>query len=129
MPQLAERGSGLLSTLFGVAVVLVAIGSACNVCLGLWTRSTVEAVAQDAARDLAATPNLDTSRVQFVLERARGRLGPTGSLTSMRVESTEPSVVLRVTHPGVSLIPRLLDRGASVGRIDERIVVRREVGP
>ncbi len=126
-----ERGSGLLSTLFGVAVVLVAVGSTCNVCIGLWTRSTVEAVAQDAARDLAAsqTEGIGPERVRQVLSRARERLGPTGKRTSMSVESTSPSVVLRVTHPGTSLIPRVLAGSASVGAIDERIVVRRELRP
>jgi len=114
--------------LFGVAVVLIAIGSACNVCIGLWTRSTVEAVAQDAARDLASTPAtaIDADRVHEVLGRARNRLGPTGDRTRLTLESTDPSVILHVAHPGVSLIPRLLDGHAAVGAVDERIVVGRE---
>ena len=48
----------------------------------------------------------------------------------MRVERSDDEVVLHVTHPGVSLVPRMIDHGLSVGAIDERIVVRHEgAGP
>ncbi|UDY35792.1 hypothetical protein [Dermatobacter hominis] len=127
---MSERGSGLLGTLFGVAAVIVAIGFCANVCLGLWTRSTVEAVAQDAARDLAATPagELDAARVETVLSRARARLGPTGAETDLRLERLDDRVAVRVRHPGVSLMPRLV-AGPSVGALDELVVVGREDQP
>lgn len=104
------------------------IGLASNVCLGLWTRSTVEAVAQDAARDIAATPGADPdmARVEEVLTRARRRLGPTGERTQLELETMGEDVTLRVRHPGVSLLPRLLTGKAAFGALDERIVVRRE---
>ena len=50
-----DRGSGLLSTVIGVACVAALLGLAVNLTLGLWVRSTVDAVAYDAARDLATT--------------------------------------------------------------------------
>lgn len=123
-----ERASTFLGTLMGVGAVVVCVAFAANVCLGLWTRSTVEAVAQDAARDLAATAGgtIDAARVHEVLARARSQLGPTGDRTRLDVERIDDDVTLRVRHPGVSLLPRLLHRGTAVGAIDERIVVRRE---
>ncbi len=108
--------------------MIVTIAFAANVCLGLWTRSTVEAVAQDAARDLAATPGgtIDAARVHDVLNRARTRLGATGARTGLEVESTSDELTLHVRHPGVSLLPRLIRHGTAIGSLDERIVVRRE---
>lgn len=115
-----------MSTLIGVSAVLVVIGSSVNVCLGLWTRSTVEAVAEDAARDLAATPGeIDDARIQDVLDRARRRLGPVAARSVLVVEDVDGAVRLHVRFPGVSLLPRML-RQVAVGTIDERVVVRRE---
>ena len=110
--------------------MIVTVGLCANVCLGLWTRSTVEAVAQDAARDLAATPagQLDPQRIETVLSRARSRLGPTGAETELRLERLDDRVAVRVRHPGVSLLPRLL-AGPSVGEFDELVVVGREDQP
>lgn len=107
--------------------MLVTVAFAANVCIGLWTRSTVEAVAQDAARDLAASPGavLDPGRVDEVLTRVRRRLGPTGERLRLDVERLDDQVTLRVRHPGVVLLPRLVAPRA-FGALDERIVVRRE---
>lgn len=123
-----ERGSGLLSTLFGVGAVIVMLGLSANVSIGLWTRSTVEAVAQDAARDLAASPDgtLDAQRVQQVFTRARSSLGPTGRRTELTLVRIDDRVVVRVRHPGVSLLPRMITGGPAIGSIDETITVRRE---
>ncbi|RTL08447.1 MAG: hypothetical protein EKK62_07600 [Acidimicrobiia bacterium] len=116
--------------MLGVSALVVALGLATNVCVGLWTRSTVEAVAQDAARDLAATPEggLDRARVDEVLDRARSRLGSAGARTDLRLEGLDGSVRLRVRHPGVSLVPRMLSGHGAFGSIDEVIVVGREDG-
>ena len=104
------------------------LGFSANVCIGLWTRSTVEAVAQDAARDLASTPRgeLDRRRVDTVLHRAMSALGPTGRRTQLSLEHLDDRVVIRVRHPGVSLMPRMLADGPTIGALDELIVVRRE---
>jgi len=105
--------------------VLVVLGLCANVCVGLWTRSTVEAVAQDAARDLAATPagRLDARRVQDVLGRARDRLGPAGQRTELHVERIDDRLALRVRHPGVSLLPRMIADVGGIGALDEVINV------
>lgn len=124
----SERGSGLLSTLFGVGAVIVMLGLSANVSIGLWTRSTVEAVAQDAARDLAATPEgaLDAGRVSQVLARARSSLGPTGRRTELTLVRLDDRVVLRVRHPGVHLLPRMISNLPTIGALDQTIAVRRE---
>lgn len=108
--------------------MIVALGLSANVCVGLWTRSTVEAVAQDAARDLGATPagELDSARVATVLDRARDRLGHIGERTVLRLERLDDSVGLRVRHPGVNLVPRMIAGHGAVGAIDQVIVVGRE---
>lgn len=110
--------------------MIVVLGVCANVCIALWTRSTVEAVAQDAARDLAATPagRLDAQRVDDVLSRARGRLGPTGARTELTVERTGDRISLRVRHPGVSLLPRMVAGVGGVGGLDEVISVGIEDG-
>ena len=107
------------------------VGLCANVCLGLWTRSTVEAVAQDAARDLAASPagTLDAGRIDVVLARARDRLGPTAADTELHVERLDDRVGLRVRHPGVALLPRMVGDAPAIGAIDELVVVGREDRP
>ena len=104
------------------------IGLCANVCIGLWTRSTVEAVAQDAARDIAATPvgELDAARIDDVLDRARARLGPTGARPALRLDRLDDRVAVRGRHPGVSLLPRLAADGPAVGAVDQLVVVGRE---
>lgn len=124
-----ERGAGLLGTLFGVAIVIVLVGLAANVALGLWTRSTVDAVAYDAARRVASTPTEGdaASRAREASAAARRLLGPHGSKVQLTFESLgPPSVVLRVRAPGVSLLPRMVRGGPVVGALDRRIIIRRE---
>lgn len=71
--------------------MIVMLGFSANVSIGLWTRSTVEAVAQDAARDLAASPDdsLDSQRVQEVLGRPERRAPSSPWCDSMTVSSSE----------------------------------------
>lgn len=125
----SERGSGLLSTVIGVACVAGVLGLSVNVALGLWTRSTVDAVAYDAARDLATTPaGVERSSVApTVIRRSLDALGPYGSRVHMDLEPGDAStVVLRVQAPGVSLLPAFVEGGPTVGDVDRRIVVRVE---
>ena len=126
-----ERGSGLLGAVFGVAIVVALVGLAANVAVGLWTRSTVDAVADDAARRVASTPaGADVhARATDAVAAARRLLGPYGSRVGLTFESLGPrSVVLRVRAPGVSLLPRMIRGGPVVGAVDRRVVVRRETG-
>lgn len=130
-PGRSERGTGLISTAFSVAIVVGLVGLCANVAIGLWVRSTVDAVTEDAAGRVAAAPpdrGLRTAAATAEAE-ARAVLGSEGDRVEMDwVELGPERVVLHVTHPGVSLAPRMLDRRLAVGRIDRTIVVRRE-GP
>lgn len=130
-PRRGEDGSGLVSTTFGIAAIVAMLGLAANVALGLWTRSTVDAVAYDAARRVASTPaDVDpVDAAERAVARARSSLGRHGAETSFVFEQLGPDqVVLHVRAPGVSLLPRLVDGGPTVGDIDRRVVVRRERG-
>lgn len=128
-PRHTERASGLLSTVIGVACVAGVLGLTVNVALGLWTRSTVDAVAYDAARDLATTPvSVDRSAAApEVIRRSLDTLGPYGSRVRMELEPGDgTTVVLRVRAPGVALLPAFLEGGPTVGDLDRRVVVRVE---
>lgn len=127
-----ERANGLLSTAFGIAMCVGGIGVATNAGLGLWTRSTVESVAYDTARRVAETPSGSDTVTQSrrAVTNARRTLGPVESMVGLHFESTGPDeVALRVTYPGVGLLPRFVGGGPIVGAIDRRIVVHRESWP
>lgn len=124
-----ERGSGLLGSVIGVACVAGVLGLSVNITLGLWTRSTVDAVAYDAARDIATAPSGSdrTAAAAVAVDRALGTLGTYGQQVSLDVEAADDDrVVLRVRAPGVALLPAFLDGGPTVGALDRRIVVRAE---
>ena len=128
----SERGTGVLSTTFGVGVVLLLLFSAAHVLLNLWVRSTVESVTTDAATRVAlsrAAPG-DLAAVQRrAVADARSDLGSYGERVQMDFE-TDPagrSVILHVRAPAMNLVPRLLGSDLGLGDIDRRIVVTREV--
>jgi hypothetical protein len=126
--QSEERASGLLSTVIGVAVVLGMLGLAVNVTLGLWLRSTVDAIAYDTARRVATTP-ADVDRqaaAATAIEDARRVLGAHARQVEMRFESLDDPVRLHVRSPGVDLLPAMVEGAPTVGAIDRRIVVHSE---
>jgi hypothetical protein len=122
-----ERASGLLSTVLGVAIVLGMLGLAVNVTLGLWLRSTVDAVAYDAARRVATAPaGVDRhDAAAEALADARRMLGAHAGRVELQFESLDP-IRLHVRSPGVDLLPAMVDGGPTVGTIDRRIVMRAE---
>jgi hypothetical protein len=123
----SERGAGLLGAALGVAMVAALIGLSANVALGLWTRSTVESVVDDAARRIAATPvDRREAAAPAALASARQLLGPHGRRLHLEVRSVAPDVVVEVRSPGVALLPRLVHRRVAVGALDRRIVVHGE---
>ncbi len=127
-----EQGSGLLGSAIALAIVVALLGFAANVTLGLWTRSTVDAVAYDAARRVAISDTqgpTDAAAIEAdAVTDARALLGGYGSRVQMEfVDSDDPErVVLHLRAPGVSLLPKLIRGGPVVGAIDREIVVRRE---
>ena len=128
-----ERGSGLLPTVFGLGVLLGLLGLCANVALGLWSRSTTESIAYDAARAVATAPgdaDPAATRAQ-ALQRACDALG--SRCGEVRMDFTAgsvppPEVVeLHVEAPGVRLLPRMLGaRGPVVAGLDRTIRIRRE---
>lgn len=103
------------------------VGFAANVAIGLWTRSTVEAVAHDVATRVASTPlEHRAEAADAAVESARRLLGAHGRRVELGVESVDPEVVLRVRSPGVSLLPRMIGPRVAVGAVDQRLVVHGE---
>lgn len=127
-----ERGSGLLPTVFGLAVLLGMLGLACNVALGLWSRTTTESIAYEAARSVAtAEPGVDQEAVrEQALERACDLLGNNCADVDLHFEPTaadQPMVALHVSAPGVAVLPRFIaDGGPVVGELNRTIRIRRE---
>lgn len=127
-----ERGTGLLPTAFGLAVLLAMLGLVSNVALGLWSRTTTESIAYEAARSVAtAEPGADREAVrEQALERACDQLG--GNCSDVRMSfgpevEGQPMVALHVEAPGVGLLPRLIaDGGPVVGGLNRTIRIRQE---
>ena len=113
-----------------------ALGLTVNVALGLWTRSTVDAIAYDAVRSVATDPTAAGEAAAppellaaetAAADRARSLIGPFGDQVELVFEHpTAEVVVLHVRAPGVALLPRFLGGGPVVGALDRRLVVRRE---
>lgn len=124
-----ESGSGVLSTSFGVGVFLALLFLAAHVLLNLWAISTVDAVAHDAALEVALAP---ASAERFAVEaqalsRARASLGRYGEQVSLSfVPADDGAVALRVRAPGLRLLPSLLADGLGVEGVDRTVVVQSE---
>jgi len=110
-------------------MMVAGIGLGANVAIGLWARSTVEAVAYDTARRIAETPRSADIGTQSAaaLRNARSGLGPLAAQVDLQVVSTGPEdVQVRVRYPGVRLVPRLVRTGPVVGAVERTLTVRRE---
>lgn len=107
---------------------MATLGLAVNVSLGLWFRSTIDAVAYDAARAVASEPDVRNRRLAATeaLRTADDLLGERSDRVRLDVESFEPTVRLRVRAEGVDLLPAMIGGGPTVGAIDRTIVVRAE---
>ena len=110
---------------------MVLLGVCTNIAVGLWTRSVVDAVAYDAARDVAtAPPGADPLLTRAdALERAEDALGDFGRRVRFEFESAPDAdhVVLHVVAPANSVLPAVVAGGSIVGPLDRRVVIRREV--
>jgi len=125
-----ERGSGTLSTVFGVGVFLILLMFCAHLLLNLWLMSSVDAVAHDAATDVASSgagdAELPSVQAQAI-ERARAHLGEYGDRVRMAFEpGAADQVVLHVVAPELTLLPRAVADLAGIGGLDRRIVVHRE---
>lgn len=125
-----DTGSGTLSTVFGVGVFLTLLMFCSHVLLNLWISSAVDAVAHDAATDVATSGASDEelNEVERVaVQRAHDALGGYGDRVTLTFESVDDDrVVLRVVAPEINLLPRTVADLTGVGGLDRRIVVERE---
>lgn len=122
-----ERGAGVLSTVFGVAIMLALLAVTTHVALGLWARTATESIAYDAAREVATASAGDRSVRADAIARAKARLGGRAGGVTLRFENGDPDfVVLHVTSEPTGLMPRLAGSTAIVGELDKTIRIRRE---
>lgn len=128
-----ERGSGVLSTTFGVGVFLLLLLFSAHVLLNLWLRSSIDSVAFDAATAVATSgvgPEQLPQVQQQALTRAHEALGGYSAEVTLEFETSQPDeVALRVAAPGINLLPPLVASAAGLSGFEHRIVMPREEAP
>lgn len=103
-------------------MVLALLLFSAHVLLNLWARSTVHAVAVDAALTVATsgarTPAERTRAERNAIDAARRQLGSYATTMSMEFDPSPPGgdVVLQVRGPGLSVVPGAATLG--IGPID-----------
>ena len=121
-----DEGAGLLSTAAGVVVFLVFLLFAVQLLFGLYSSSTVTAVANDAATRAASA---DSPPLAVIEAEARASLGQVGETATFEWDvddadgdGTSDTVVLAVTARPPRFIPPSI--GGSIGLDEVRRVVR-----
>ena len=121
-----ERGAGLLSTAAGVVVFLVFLLFAVQLLFGLYSSSTITAVANDAATRAASA---DAPPLTVIEAEARASLGEVGRSASFvwdvddsDGDGASDTVVLEVVARPPRFIPSSI--GGSIGLDEIRRVVR-----
>ena len=116
----ADAGTGALGTLSGLVVVLAFLLLATDTLLELHARSTVTAVAYDAARQVAVADGDARPAAERRARRALGTVGASarfawdadGDRITLRVEADRPGALLSA----VGLRPRRFVRTVTVRR-------------
>jgi hypothetical protein len=127
-----DHGSGLLSTSFGIAVLLALLALCAHVLLNLWVMGVVEDVAVEAAHRVATSgaSDEDLPAVQAAeVERARRLLGRWTDAVRFEFEAdpTGRTTRLRVHSEQVRLLPALGSTEPLGGGLDRTVVRRREL--
>lgn len=125
----AERGAGLVATIFGAFVFLVLLLFAVQILVGLYARSVVTAATYDAARAVAGGGEFgdaggQEANVAAAEATARARLGSISSRVDFlwqEVSSTRVVLEVRVVPP--QFVPLRL---APLAVIDRTVIVRSE---
>ena len=122
-----ERGSGLLSTSFGLVFFLVFLLFAVQLLVNLYATSVVTSVTYDAARRVAVLGHSPSQAEQeAAVDRARTQLGQYGQSAVFDFDTTDPTVVkLRVRVAN----PRFINQYVGLDEIDRTVVVRVEAPP
>lgn len=121
-----ESGAGVISSVAGVLVFLLAMLFAVQVLYGLYATSVVTAVTYDAAKAVAGSDGGDTARAE-AQRRAAGQLGRYGK--EVRFDwrrSDDEAVRLTVRARRPSFFPRELVGDSFLGDIVRTVRVRTE---
>lgn len=123
-----DRGSGVLSTTFGIAVFLGFLLFSVQLLLNLYATSTVTAITYDAARAAARHGRPPTaSEVATAEANARAQLGPAASSARFEWDLSDPEhLALRVTLATPRLLPLGLDRAVGLDVVERSVEVRIE---
>ncbi len=121
-----DRGAGLLSTAAGVVVFLVFLLFAVQLLFGLYSSSTITAVANDAATRAASAEAPPLAVIEAEARASLGQVGETASFVwdvdDADGDGTSDTVVLEVTARPPRFIPRSI--GGSIGLDEVHRVVR-----
>jgi hypothetical protein len=118
----AESGTGLVSTLAGIAVFLALLFFAVHLLLNLYATSLVTAVAWDAVR-IAAGESGTTAAAEA---HARGLLGERADDVAFRWGATDDAVTLTVSASNPNLLWPGLMSAVGVEEIERTVTVRAE---
>jgi hypothetical protein len=103
-----EAGSGLLSTIFGVGVVIAFFFFAAQLSLQLYAKSMATAIAQDFARDVALLgppATRDQAKVEDLHHDAESRLsGIDGHLDIVTADCSPETVCVHLTATPPNLV-------------------------
>ena len=128
-----ERGSGVLSTTFGILVFVSLLAFSIHVLVNMWMRATVMDVAAQAATSVAlsgATSATELARAEGdAIATARSSLGSLAERVELDfVDEGDPAAVrLHVRAANLSLMPRMGSLDPAPDPIDRVIVVHREL--
>ena len=130
-PSLGERGSGTVSTLFGATVLLFFILLAVQITLALHTRTVVDAVASDAARDVATAGDsgraLASARAEQSIRLQLGDLGDDATIAIQQIAIDGGSAIqVRIAVAAPSALPPALGGRAWNPSISRTAVARVE---
>lgn len=126
-PRADQAGTGLIATVFGVTVFLVFLLVAVQVVFDLYARSSVTAVAYDAARRVAGADGGATETAELRAEAtARTTLGRYGQRVEFTWSADDQQVSLAVHVRNPTLLPSLVSSQLGLDTIDRTVRVRRE---
>lgn len=119
----SERGAGIISTLFGFTAFLFLVLFTAQVMVALYARSTITAIAYDAARR-AAEGTDEAAAAAWATQHMGHRCD---HHTCFTWQSTPDAVVLVVDVPQAgSLVPAPIRRPMGIDHVQRTFVVRRE---
>jgi hypothetical protein len=120
-----ERGTGVISSIFGLLVVLVLLLLAVQVTYDLYATSAVTAAAYDAARIVAGSDG-GASAAGSAEDTARRSLGRYGENVAFTWSVDGDVVELRVVAQNPSFLPVALRQPLGIDVVDRTVRVRAE---